>query len=56
MLGITGFKVGLSFKIKPGILPSKYDDFAYIITGLENDIGADNKWYTTIKTQFYNVS
>ena len=56
MLGITGFKVGLSFKIKPGILPSKYDDFAYIITGLENDIGTDNKWYTTIKTQFYNVS
>lgn len=56
MLGITGFKVGLSFKIKPGILPKKYDKFAYIITGLENDIGTDNKWYTTIKTQFYNVS
>ena len=56
LLGITGFKVGLSFKIRKGILPSKYDDFGYIITGLENEIGTDNRWYTTIKTQFYNIS
>ena len=55
MLGITGFKVGLSFKIPPGILPRKYDDYGYIITGLENEIGTDNRWYTTIKTQFYAV-
>ena len=55
MLGITGFKVGLSFKIPKGILPKKYDDYGYIITGLENEIGSDNKWYTTIKTQFYSV-
>ena len=55
MLGITGFKVGLSFKIPKGILPKKYDEYGYIITGLENEIGSDNKWYTTIKTQFYSV-
>ena len=55
MLGITGFKIGTAFKIKPGLLPSKYDKFAYIITGLDHDIGTDNKWYTNIKTQFYAV-
>jgi hypothetical protein len=55
MLGITGFKVGLSFKIPKGILPKKYDEYGYIITGLENEIGSDNKWYTTLKTQFYSV-
>ena len=55
MLGITGFKVGLAFKIKEGLLPSKYDKYGYIITGLENEIGTDNRWYTTISTQFYNI-
>jgi len=55
MLGITGFKVGLAFKIKEGLLPEKYNKYGYIITGLENEIGTDNRWYTTIKTQFYNI-
>ena len=55
LVGITGFKIGTAFKIKPGLLPSKYDKFAYIITGLDHEIGTDNKWYTNIKTQFYAV-
>lgn len=55
MVGITGFKIGTAFKIKPGLLPSKYDKFAYIITGLDHEIGTDNRWYTNIKTQFYAV-
>lgn len=55
MLGVTGFKIGTAFKIKPGLLPSKYDKFAYIITGLDHEIGTDNKWYTNIKTQFYAI-
>lgn len=53
MLGITGFKIGTAFKIARGLLPSKYNDYAYIITGLDHEIGTDNKWYTNIKTQFY---
>ena len=55
LVGITGFKIGTAFKIKPGLLPKKYDSFAYIITGLDHEIGTDNKWYTNIKTQFYAI-
>ena len=55
MLGVTGFKIGTAFKIKPGLLPKKYDKFAYIITGLDHEIGTDNIWYTNIKTQFYAI-
>lgn len=53
MLGVTGFKIGTAFRIARGLLPSKYDDYAYIITGVDHEIGTDNKWYTNIKTQFY---
>ncbi len=55
LVGITGFKIGTAFKIKPGLLPEKYNSFAYIITGLDHEIGTDNKWYTNIKTQFYAI-
>jgi putative chitinase len=54
--GIGGFKIAESFKIAPGILPSKYQDkFGYIITGLEHTIGADNRWETSVATQFYLI-
>ena len=53
MMGIGGFKVGSSFNIKKGVLPSKYDAYSYIITGMEHNIGTDNKWTTSLKTQFY---
>ena len=53
MLGVTGFKIGTAFTIARGLLPSKYDKYAYIITGVDHEIGTDNKWYTNIKTQFY---
>lgn len=54
--GIGGFKIGESFKIAPGILPSKYQDkFGYIITGLEHVLGVDNRWETSITTQFYLI-
>lgn len=55
LLGVSGFKIGTAFKIKPGLLPSKYDAFAYIITGVDHEIGTDNKWYTNVKTQFYAI-
>lgn len=53
MLGVTGFKIGTAFTISRGLLPSKYDKYAYIITGVDHEIGTDNKWYTNVKTQFY---
>ena len=55
LLGISGMKIGQSFRIKPGVLPSRYKDFAYIITGLGHEISTDNIWYTNITTQFYSI-
>lgn len=52
MLGIGGFKIGTSFRINRGVLPSKYDDFSYIITGMEHTT-ANGLWWTNLKTQFY---
>lgn len=53
MLGISGLKIGTTFNIRDNILPTKYNKFSYIITGLDHEIGTDNRWYTNIKTQFY---
>ena len=53
MEGIAGLKIAQAFRINRGILPRKYDDWGYIITGLDHEIGTDNKWFTNIKTQFY---
>lgn len=54
--GIGGFIVGQAFKIGAGLLPSKYQDrFGYIITGLEHIIGGDNRWETSVTTQFYSI-
>lgn len=53
--GIGGLKVGQSFTISSGILPSKYQGkFGYIITGLNQSIES-NRWLTDIKTQFYLI-
>lgn len=50
--GIHGFIIGTTFKINRGILPSKYDNWAFIITGIEHKVNK-NKWITSIKTQFF---
>ena len=50
--GIYGFVIGTTFKINKGFLPPKYDNFAYIITGISHSI-QDNKWITSVKTQFF---
>jgi putative chitinase len=56
MDGIGGFKIGESFRIASGILPSKYQDkFGYIITGLEHSIGTNQRWETSVTTQFILV-
>jgi hypothetical protein len=54
--GIGGFKMLESFKIASGILPSKYQDrFGYIITGLEHSIDTNQKWTTSVTTQFFPI-
>lgn len=54
--GIGGFKIGESFRISPGILPSKYQGkFGYIVTGMEHSLDAKNRWETSITAQFYFI-
>lgn len=55
LLGISGLKIGTVFNINDLPLPSKYKKFSYIITGIVNDIGTDNKWYTTIDALMYQT-
>ena len=50
--GIQGFLIGTTFKINRGILPVKYDNWAYIVTGVEHKVSR-NRWITSVKTQFY---
>jgi len=52
ILGIHGFLIGTAFKVNKGFLPSKYDNWAYIVTGISHTI-QNNKWYTNVKTQFF---
>lgn len=54
MLGISGLLIGNTFKVRNGILPRKYDDWGYIITGIEHSI-RNNQWFTTITTNYYPV-
>lgn len=51
--GISGLKIGQIFRIgssnKPSnILPSIYDKYGFVITGLDSSI-ENNKWFTTIR-------
>jgi zinc D-Ala-D-Ala carboxypeptidase len=55
--GIGGLKIAQTFRIAGGILPSRYQGaFGYIITGLSHTIGSNNRWETSIKTQYYNLA
>jgi hypothetical protein len=56
MLGISGFKIGTAFLINDLPLPSVYKNYAYIIRAVSNEIGTDNKWYTTVEAYMYKIS
>jgi len=52
--GIGGIKVGQVFKVSPGVLPKKYDEFGYIVTGIDHSID-NNRWYTNVKSQLFVI-
>jgi len=54
MLGISRLTVGNTFRINNGVLPKKYDNWGYIITGIEHKI-QNNQWFTTLTTNYYPV-
>ena len=55
MQGLGGFKVGSVFKVNKLVLPDRYDGFGFIITGVEHSVSADNKWLTSLRTQFFQI-
>jgi len=52
--GISDITIGEAFVLQRGILPKKYDDFGFIITGVDQGI-KNNRWYTTIRAQTFNI-
>lgn len=58
--GISGLKIGQVFKIgRPSatsnILPEQYDDYGFIVTGLDSTIETSGKWLITIKAQTFKL-
>ena len=52
--GIGGLKIGQAFVVTSGVLPTRYDDFGYIITGIDHVI-ENNRWYTNVKSQLFII-
>ena len=54
--GISGLKVGEAFRINNNILPASYHNrVGFIITGLTDKIGVNNRWETDISTKMFNL-
>ena len=54
LLGISRLFIGNTFRVRNGIFPRKYDDWGYIITGIEHKV-IHNQWFTTLTTNYYPV-
>ncbi len=54
-LGISGFKVGQSFKVNQGILLPKYNKYGYIVTSLGHKLDTNGMWITSVGSQFFDV-
>jgi putative chitinase len=52
--GISGIFNRQHFSIQEGILPKKYDNYAFIITNVEDKV-QNNRWTTSIQTTLYDV-
>lgn len=54
MMGIGNLTIGNVFRIKSSVIPKKYKDWGYIVTGIEHHINRSG-WTTTLKTQYYPI-
>lgn len=52
MIGQGQFVMGTSFKVSTGVLPSVYDDWGFLITGVSHEVGKSG-WITKLKTQYF---
>ena len=55
MKGISLFKIGSVFQVNSTIIPEKYKNFGFIISGVSHSIGTDNQWITEVSTKMYTV-
>ena len=55
MKGIGGVKLATVFKIPTRLLPSGYDGFGFIITGVDHSIDQSNNWTTSIRAKMYKL-
>lgn len=53
MWGISGMKIGSSFRINKFLLPSKYDKYNHIIKGITHTVA--RTWKTTVDTYMYKA-
>lgn len=54
MMGTSGFRLYETFTIGPGYMPSIYDKWGYIITGIDHNVSSKG-WDTTLTTQYYPI-
>ena len=53
--GISGFAIGYTFKIKKGLLPDAYKNYAYIVRGIDHQID-DSGWVTSIEASMFSLT
>ena len=52
--GISMMKIGQVFKINRGLLLKKYDNYGYVITGVNHKV-ENNEWTTEVNSQFFEL-
>ena len=55
MVGIGGLKNATVFRIPTKLLPSGYEDYGFIICGVNHSITTENKWTTEINAKMYRL-
>lgn len=56
MKGISGFAIGYVFTLDTDLLPAVYDNFGYVVRGVEHNIDSTGQWTTTITASMYSLS
>ena len=54
--GISGLRIGEAFVIGNNVLPARYHNrVGFVISGLDDTIGGDNRWQTAITAYMFNL-
>jgi len=53
--GVGGLKIGNIFTINSEVIPEKYNEYGYIVVGLDHSI-SNSKWVTNVRAQTFLLS